>query len=170
MTIGDGRRSPGRWLGLVCLFVTPATTLAQAAPVPSPPPWLSGCWRQEGPTHTIEEVWLSPVGATTVGVSRTMAADTLLLWEVMVIRPVAGELAFEATPRGQPSVVFPVIEFTDSSLVFENLAHDFPQQIRYRRRSNDSLYATISGMVGGRSRTIKFEYGRVACPDASHGD
>jgi hypothetical protein len=170
MTIGDGRRSPGRWLGLVCLLVTPAAILAQAAPVPSPPAWLSGCWRQEGPTHTIEEVWLSPVGGTTVGVSRTVAADTLLLWEVMVIRPVAGELAFEAAPRGQPSVVFPVIEFTDSSLVFENRAHDFPQQIRYRRRSPDSLYATISGMVGGRSRTINFEYGRVACPDAPHGE
>lgn len=170
MTIGDGRRSPGRWLGLVCLLVTPTAVLAQAAPVPSPPAWLSGCWRQEGPTHTIEEVWLRPVGGTTVGVSRTVAADTLLLWEVMVIRPVAGELAFEATPRGQPSVVFPVVEFTDSSLVFENRAHDFPQQIRYRRRSPDSLYATISGMVGGRSRTINFEYGRVACPDAPRGD
>jgi len=95
-----------------------------------------------------------------------MAADTLLLWEVMVIRPVAGELAFEASPRGQPSVTFPVIEFTDSSLVFENRGHDFPQQIRYHRRTADSLYAAISGMVGGRSRTIKFEYGRTACPDS----
>ena len=168
MTIGDGRRSPSHWLGLVCLLVTPATTLAQAPP--APPAWLSGCWRQDGPTHTIEEVWLSPVGGTTVGVSRTMAADTLLLWEVMVIRPVAGDLAFEASPRGQPSVIFPVIEFTDSSLVFENRSHDFPQKIRYHRGSADSLYATISGMVGGRSRTINFEYGRTACPDSPPAD
>jgi hypothetical protein len=99
-----------------------------------------------------------------------MAGDTLRLWELMVIRPVAGALVFEASPRGQPSAVFPVTEYTDSSLVFENPAHDFPQQIRYDRRTADSLHAAVSGMAGGRSRTINFEYGRTACPDLSPGN
>jgi hypothetical protein len=124
---------------------------------------------QTGPTLTIEEVWLRPVGGSTVGMSRTLAGDTLTIWELMVIRPVAGGLTFEASPRGQEPASFPVIEYTDSSLVFENPAHDFPQRIRYHRRTGDSLHAAISGMAGGRSRTINFEYGRTACPDQTAG-
>jgi hypothetical protein len=143
------------------LVLAPA---AAAQAPPAPPAWMAGCWRQDGPNHTVEEVWLRPVGGATVGVSRTMAADTLLLWELMIIRPVEGALAFEAAPRGQASARFKVIEFTDSTIAFENPDHDFPQRIRYVRRPGDSLLAAISGPIGGRARTINFEYARTPCP------
>ena len=82
----------------------------------------------------------------------------------MIIRPVNGALAFEASPRGQATALFPVVEFTDSTIAFENPEHDFPQRIRYARRSGDSLFAAISGTARGRARTINFEYARTACP------
>ncbi|MDH4349473.1 MAG: DUF6265 family protein, partial [Gemmatimonadota bacterium] len=88
MTIAEHRRSPGRWLGLLWLLGAPAAAAAQAPPIPpAPPAWLAGCWLQTGPGLTIEEVWLRPAGGSAVGASRTMAGDTLSLWELMVIRP-----------------------------------------------------------------------------------
>ena len=53
---------------------------------------------------------------------------------------------------------------SDSAVIFENPAHDFPQRIIYRRRGADSLLARVEGMRGGRLRGLDFPYRRVPCP------
>lgn len=162
MRIAEGQSDRRTVTGLVILLMVPAVSLAQAPP--APPGWLAGCWQQTGPAHTVEEVWFPPSGGMTIGMSRTVAADTLLLWEFMAIRPVDGALAFEASPHGQTATLFPVVEYTDSTIAFENPGHDFPQRIMYAHRQGDSLLATVSGTARGRARTINFEYARTACP------
>jgi len=47
------------------------------------------------------------------------------------------------------------------SVVFENLRHDFPQRIIYRRVSEDSLIARIEGMINGAKRSIDFPYRKI---------
>lgn len=127
--------------------------------------WMAGCWRELDAGVMVEELWLAPAGGTMIGMSRTIEGDSTRSTEQMVIRPaVSGGLVFEASPFGQAPGAFLAATVTDTLVIFENLTHDFPQQIRYSRLPGDSLLATISGTVRERLRTITFRYSRSACP------
>ena len=49
-----------------------------------------------------------------------------------------------------------------SELVFENPAHDFPQEVGYRIEE-DGLVAWIRGTQNGKDRRIEFPYRRARC-------
>jgi hypothetical protein len=53
---------------------------------------------------------------------------------------------------------------TDSTVVFENLQHDFPQRIGYEMNGPDSLTAWIEGPHQGRQRRIGYMFRRATCP------
>ena len=72
--------------------------------------------------------------------------------------------AERAHPSGQASAVFTAQTVSDSLVVFENAAHDFPQRVGYRRVRSDSLLAWIEGAVQGAARRIEFPYARARCP------
>ncbi|MFN8654194.1 MAG: DUF6265 family protein [Gemmatimonadales bacterium] len=127
--------------------------------------WMAGCWRQLDAGVVVEEVWLGPQGGTMVGVSRTVFGDTTRSTEHMVIRTgMSGGLVYEASPSGQPPAAFLSTAVSDSLVVFENLTHDFPQQIRYSRAGRDSLVAVVSGTVRDKLRSIAYRYARASCP------
>ncbi len=147
---------------LVAALLLAAPLAAQEA-APTLPQWLTGCWRMTDPDRVIDEVWLPQAGGALLGVSRAHAGDSLLSYEVMVIRPGVSGLVYEANPSGQLPATFLVGVQSDSGITFENLTHDFPQLIRYARRGADSLLAVVSGTVRDRQRVISYEYARVAC-------
>ena len=126
--------------------------------------WLQGCWAVVSPERTIEEHWMVPRGKSMVGVGRTVRGDTLVEYELVLIREQGDQLAYEAHPAGQPAAVFLSREVSDSSVLFENLQHDFPQRIGYSRRGADSLLAWIEGTQQGQVRRIEFPYRRAVCP------
>jgi hypothetical protein len=125
---------------------------------------MAGCWRQSDVGQVVDEVWLNPGGGTLLGVSRSVDGDSLRGYELMLIRPGANGLVFEASPAGQPPAAFLASTLTDSSITFENLTHDYPQLIRYTRRGADSLLAMITGTVRDKQRTINYAYRRTPCP------
>lgn len=126
--------------------------------------WLQGCWQTATPRRVIEENWTAPRGRSMIGVSRTLRGDSLVEYELVVLRERDGGLAYEAHPSGQPGAVFTARAASDSSVVFENLAHDYPQRVGYRRLGADSLLAWIEGPSGGTTRRVEFPYARVRCP------
>lgn len=145
-------------LGLLAASPLPAQQVASLG-------WMAGCWRQLDAGVTVEEVWLAPLGGTMVGVSRTVEDDSTRSTEQMVIRPgLSGGLVYEASPSGQPPAAFVSTTVSDTLVVFENLTHDFPQQIRYSHAGRDSLVAVVSGTVRERLRSIAFRYARTSCP------
>ena len=125
--------------------------------------WLHGCWLSESGTRTVDEQWMAPRGGAMLGMSRTVQDGTLREYELVVIRQTAGGLAYEAHPAGQPAATFPMKELGESSVLFENPQHDFPQRIGYRRDARDRLTAWIEGTSGGRTRRVEFPYRRAAC-------
>jgi hypothetical protein len=82
---------------------------------------------------------------------------------MVLIREQDGRLAYESHPSGQPSAVFLSRTIAEHEIVFENLQHDFPQRIGYKR-DGDSLLAWIEGARNGQARRVEFPYKRVACP------
>lgn len=145
-----------------------ATPLAAQTPTIARVGWLQGCWALATPQQrVVEEQWMAPRGRSMVGMGRTLRGDSLMEFEVVVIREGAGTLVYEAHPSGQPPDSFTAIAITDTGVVFENAAHDFPQRVGYRRIGRDSLIGYIEGTLGGRARHIEFPYARARCAGES---
>ena len=129
--------------------------------------WMAGCWERATPRSVVNEQWMRPSGGLLMGMSRTVrrttAGDSLREFEFLRIFERGGKLVYAAQPQGRPPTEFTEAQLTDSSITFENLAHDFPQRIIYRKRP-DSLVARIEGPRGGQTQGIDFPYGKVACP------
>ena len=162
-------------LALSALAVASAATLvpisarvhgeSQAAGGPlAPLAFLSGCWERRTATRLVEEQWMRPRGSVMLGTGRTVRGDSVVEYEQLRIASVGGEVAYHAQPSGQPPATFRLARMTDTSVAFENPAHDFPQRISYRAVGRDSLIARVEGTMGGRSRAIDFPYARAACP------
>ena len=90
-----------------------------------------------------------------IGVSRTIRDGKLTQYQMIVLREQGDRLAYVAHPSGQPTATFLSTQVNDSELRFENPAHDFPQQIGYRRDSA-RLLAWIGGIANGKPRRIEF--------------
>jgi len=148
--------------------------LAPALAAQSPPAqiagvsWLQGCWALVSPQQrVIEEQWMAPRARTMLGMGRTVRGDSLTEFEVVVIRESGPTLVYEAHPSGQAPATFTASSVSDSGVVFENPAHDFPQRVGYRRIGRDSLIGFIEGTVRGSRRRIEFPYARARCYTAS---
>jgi uncharacterized protein DUF6265 len=152
-----------RALALVLAFIPPALS-AQGAGGIDRVSWLQGCWQLNSPRRVVEENWTAPRANSMLGVGGTFRNDSLVEYELVVIRQGPNGLTYQAHPSGQPSATFTAQTATDSSVVFENRAHDFPQVVGYRRIRSDSLVAWIEGPMGGQTRRIEFPYARVRCP------
>jgi hypothetical protein len=121
--------------------------------------WLAGCWRQESPSRTVDEVWMTPAGDGMLGMSRTVAKGRIVEHEFLQLRVQDGRLVYIAKPSGQAEAAFPAKTVGAKEVVFENLKHDFPQRIIYRLQADGNLTARIEG--GGKG--IDFPMRRVTC-------
>jgi len=124
--------------------------------------WLSGCWAQPRPDGLVEEQWMAPRGGSMLGMSRTVIGGTTTEYEFLRIAVVDGALAYVARPSGQAEAVFPLKSIADGVVKFENLSHDFPQRIIYRRNGDASVTARIEGTANGEARGRDFPYERCA--------
>ena len=125
--------------------------------------WMQGCWQLTSNGRTIDEQWMAPGGGAMLGTSRTVVNGTLTEFEFVVLREKGETLVYEAHPAGQFGASFTLASTDATSVVFENLTHDFPQRIGYRRHG-DRLDAWIEGTLDGRAQRAEFPYARVACP------
>jgi hypothetical protein len=125
--------------------------------------WLTGCWQATNPQRTVYEQWTAPEARAMLGTSRTVRRDSLVEYELVVLREQGDRLTYHAHPSGQAQTTFVATSVGESSVTFENPQHDFPQKIGYERRGADSLVAWISGPRGGTTRRIDFPYKRISC-------
>jgi uncharacterized protein DUF6265 len=129
--------------------------------------WLTGRWLAVRPAKPgaapikIREEWNKAHDGTMMSLGTTTRNDTIIDSELAVIRESGKYLVYEAHPRNQESAVFHSIEVSDSTAVFENRQHDFPQRIGYRRFGADSLLAFIEGTQKGKPKRVEFPYHRV---------
>jgi hypothetical protein len=154
---------------LALLLVAGGTTASRAASIEKLA-WLGGCWAAAEGEPGSGEHWMPLAGGTLLGVSRTVKRGRTVEHEFMQIR--AGEdgrIAFIAQPSGQRMARFPVAQLADDEVVFENVEHDFPQRIIYRRQPGGRLLARIEGLRGGAARAFDFPFRRIRCDALGEG-
>lgn len=125
--------------------------------------WLAGCWSLTDGERSVDEHWMAPRAGSMQGMSRTVRGDKLVAYESVLLRARGEQLDYEVQPSGQARTVFTSTVVTDTSVVFENLQHDFPQRVAYQR-DGERLLAWIEGPRSGQMRRIEYPYKRVACP------
>lgn len=125
--------------------------------------WLAGCWELKRGARTTFEMWMPPDGGVMLGASRTTVDGMLREWERVQLTAQGEQLVYTALPSGQREAAFTSTMLSDSGFTVENLQHDFPQRIIYRRRGADSLIARIEGPRQGAIRGVDFPMRRVSC-------
>lgn len=144
--------------GLFAAFALPA--LAENAGL-DPLSFMAGHWVQKDGREEVQETWLGPRGDTLAGVNLTHRPESRASFEFLRIAMKNGQPVYFASPGGRPPVEFPVKEIAAGSVVFENMAHDFPQRIVYRRIDADTLLARIEGTVQGKTRAQEWRFTRA---------
>jgi hypothetical protein len=146
-----------------------AGTLSLSLHPQAPPPtaidrlaWLGGCWSQIGPDGLTEEHWMKPAGGTMLGMSRNVRGGQTREYEFLQVREVAGKLTYVAKPSGQAERASPLKTLSDTEVIFEDLAHDFPQRIIYRRTADGAVTARVEGTRGGQTMGIDYPYKRCS--------
>jgi hypothetical protein len=162
----QGGRSP---IVLLVSFVLVASMSAAQEPGVDRVGWLQGCWRSNSGQTTVEEQWMALRGGTMLGMGRTVRGTKTTDYELVLITEMSGQLAYQAHPAGQPSATFLSITASDTTVVFENPEHDFPQRVGYRRDGADNLHAWIEGQANGKSRRVDFSYQRARCEAPESG-
>jgi hypothetical protein len=153
-----------RILPLLLVALIPWTGADPAPSSVEPLSWLSGCWQMHRGASLIEEQWLHPAAGMLLGTGRTIRGGRVTEYEFVVLRYTATGATYEAHPSGQDTATFTAASPPSSDqIVFENLAHDFPQRVGYRRIGRDSLVAWIEGPAGDTIRRIEFPYTRSRC-------
>jgi len=126
--------------------------------------WLSGAWCEDRPDGTrVEEYWTAPRAGSMLGAGRTIRGDRTVFFEHLRIEQTKDGIVYFASPRGREATPFTMTEMSDTRVVFENLAHDFPQRIVYERAagSEDAITARIEGERGDKTESESWTYRRM---------
>ena len=109
--------------------------------------WLSGSWSSEDEAPFTEEHWTAPSTNLVLGINRVTSQGFTKHHEQLRIEKRPEGIYFVASPSGQETTAFRLIEQGENYAVFENAAHDYPKRITYRRMG-DSLAVRIEGEPG----------------------
>lgn len=122
--------------------------------------WLVGKWQFSHDSKSYEE-WIKVDSDKLLGKSYTISDRDTIIHETIKISQIGTDYWYIPSVadqnNGQP-VYFKLIVHTDTTLLFHNPNHDFPQFIKYNYHDPDTLKASISGDKKGTSKTIDFMF------------
>lgn len=124
---------------LIILFMTDATFAQSGFP-----DFLKGTWKMEN--RETYEHWDRLNDHTLKGFSYRVAAGEIKVSEYLNISRRGDQITYTAAVLNQNSgegISFDLTE-SDSMYVFENLRHDFPKKIVYRKLSETELWVSVS--------------------------
>jgi len=128
---------------------------------PTPPvsaiSFMSGCWTGPSPSGaTIEEHYTSPSENLLIGMTRYVRNGRVVDFEFTTVERTDSTFVMTPRPKGVKSDSFPLKEVSDGRATWENLKHDFPQRIIYRRGPDGALIARIEGTTPKGERHVEW--------------
>lgn len=155
-------------LGAIFTALASSPALAQegqAAPAATPTTvedlaFIAGSWAMDGPPR-IEEHWMKPAGGTLIGMGRVSGDGKTFFFEFLRIETRSDGIFYVAQPKGGPKTDFKLVKSAPGEAVFENLQHDFPKRIVYRRLEDGRLVARTEGDGTEKEKPAEFTYRRI---------
>jgi len=110
---------------------------------------MIGTWKIEGEDQY--EVWETNKNKELIGYSYKFENNEKSLTETLSIKEIDNQTFYEATVPDQndgKTIRFTLNNDIKAYLSFENLEHDFPKKIQYRRINDNEIEVTVSGDEG----------------------
>jgi len=122
--------------------------------------WIIGHWEHLRSEGLLTETWTKSNDSTFLGTSYFIInnKDTVHS-ETIILTQLKDELIYRPTVKGQNNdepVDFKLNSETENTFSFENLKHDYPQKIVYKKVNKTNLVATISGMQQGKESSESY--------------
>ncbi len=111
--------------------------------------FMIGTWKIEGEDQY--EVWETNKNKELIGYSYKFENNEKSLTETLSIKEIDNQTFYEATVPDQndgKTIRFTLNNDIKAYLSFENLEHDFPKKIQYRRINDNEIEVTVSGDEG----------------------
>ena len=121
--------------------------------------WLVGSWEQKLPDGTLIENWEKQNDSTFIGGNYFVKGKDTIHSENVVLTQKKEDLFYIPTVTGQNNdepVTFKMTSDAENTFVFENLAHDYPQKISYKKVSDTNLLTSISGKQQGKESSESY--------------
>ncbi len=132
-------------IGAVAAFVSAPSLSAEFKDVS----FMSGCWKTaRGAAPEYRECYTAPKAGMMQGSSQTIENGKTTFFEFSLVLEAAGKIVYRPFIKGVQTVDFTLTKLTSAEAVFENLAHDFPQRIIYRKGADGTLTARIEDAAG----------------------
>jgi len=119
--------------------------------------WISGDWETTSGPMQIEEHWTRVAGGSMIGMGRTIAKGKTVFFEYLRIESRAEGIYYVAHPKARPGTDFKLVRVEGQSAVFENLAHDFPKRLIYRKNADGSLTTRVEGDGTEKEKPEEFQ-------------
>lgn len=126
--------------------------------------WILGTWQNKSPEGIATESWNQENDSTYSGSSYFVINKDTVSSEAISLEQRGEDLFYIPIVKEQnegKAVKFKLSSASDKELIFENPAHDFPQKITYKKMSNDSIVAEISGKMEGKYHAQLFPMSKV---------
>ncbi len=120
--------------------------------------WIIGSWEAADSTGKSVESWQQVNDTLFEGRSVWIQLGDTTVIEQLTLAQTGDSIFYTALVMGQNEgkpIRFRLIELTDSTMLFENRTHDFPNSIRYSIQTSDSLIAIVSGLQQGKETAIR---------------
>jgi hypothetical protein len=140
------------------------TDPAKAEPALTNFHWLNGKWQQITKAGIIFENWQLEADGSMTGSSGFIKGKDTMAGESILLVQKGNDVLYIPTVKGQNNdepIPFTLSVSTADSFVFVNPGHDYPDKIVYKKFSDDSMVATISGKPGGKEQSEIFAMKRL---------
>jgi hypothetical protein len=143
-------------MSILCSWtLTSETTIKKAG-------WLIGTWENKTSRGSVYETWKKVSENEFLGKTYMLKDKDTVLFETVRLKQEKDNLYYiptvEDQNQGKP-VSFALKFISDEEMVFENLQHDFPQLISYKKTGVDALVAEISNV--GRTKKQSFPMKKI---------
>ena len=144
----------------IILFLASILALTQHDPIDKAF-WLIGTWERQSKRGARYETWHRDAAGYLQGMGFAASNGDTTKLEGLRLFHEDGVLVYAAdVAENAREVLFPTTMQNDSVFVFENLDHDYPKRIVYRRVGMDSLEVYTEAATVGEKR-IWFRFSRI---------
>lgn len=138
---------PSRAAPWMLLTVLPLRAAAAECDSLEPLRWLAGDWIADGDKTSFHESWreLGPDELHGAGIERAKADGAIKGAEdLRLVRMGDGVFYVSKVSHNTLPVAFRLTACADGLFIFENVAHDFPKRLEYRRKGETGLAVRVS--------------------------
>jgi hypothetical protein len=126
--------------------------------------WLIGRWENNSAEGNLSEFWTKTNDSTFHGESYFVIENDTVFGEKVELMQRGKDFIFEARVAKQNDekpVPFKLTKSSETEMVWENPAHDYPNKIVYQTVGNDSLVAEIFGTKDKKAKREVFKMKKV---------